>query len=315
MKGILVRAGLLMALVLVATTEAAAQAGAVRGKVVDSKGMPIVEAQILIEYQGGVTRKLTTKTNKKGEYTQVGMGPGRYKFTISKEGMQPVTLEQKVSMGEATQIPEMTLQSLSAAAKVAAPVADPAADLLRESYAKAAALLAEKKYPEAEAAFLDLAVKNPTVPEIHYSLGQIHDQKKDWASAEASYRKALELKPTFNDASIALVGMYQRSGQADKAGQLMSKTAGENTGDPNVQFNLGVTYLNANKNEEALAAFTKAAELKPDMAEAHYRMGTIAVGMGKIDDAVKHLEKYLSLNPTDAQNTATAKGLIGALKK
>ena len=65
---------------------AQAQTGTARGRVVDDKGQPVLEAKLLIEYQGGVTRKLETKTNKKGEYTQVGMQPGMYKFTASNDG-------------------------------------------------------------------------------------------------------------------------------------------------------------------------------------------------------------------------------------
>ena len=42
----------------------------------------------MIEFQGGVTRKFEVKTNKKGEFMQVGMQPGSYKFTVSKEGYQ-----------------------------------------------------------------------------------------------------------------------------------------------------------------------------------------------------------------------------------
>ena len=39
------------------------------------------------------------------------------------------------------------------------------------------------------------------------------------------------------------------------------------------------------------------------------------VGQGKIPESIQYLEKYLSLNPTDAQNVATAQGLLKALKK
>jgi tetratricopeptide (TPR) repeat protein len=51
------------------------------------------------------------------------------------------------------------------------------------------------------------------------------------------------------------------------------------------------------------------------MAEAYYRLGAALISQGKIPDAIQNLEKYLSLNPTDAQNVATAQGLLKALKK
>ena len=50
--------------------------------------------------------------------------------------------------------------------------------------------------------------------------------------------------------------------------------------------------------------------IDPNHAEAHYHLGTIAVGQNKTPEAIAHLEKYLSLNPTNAQNVATAKALL-----
>ena len=38
------------------------------------------------------------------------------------------------------------------------------------------------------------------------------------------------------------------------------------------------------------------------------------MGQNKIPEAIANLEKYLSMNPTNAQNTATAQGLLAALK-
>jgi hypothetical protein len=38
------------------------------------------------------------------------------------------------------------------------------------------------------------------------------------------------------------------------------------------------------------------------------------VTQNKVAEAVAHLEKYLSLNPTNEQFVATAKGLLGAHK-
>jgi cytochrome c-type biogenesis protein CcmH/NrfG len=105
--------------------------------------------------------------------------------------------------------------------------------------------------------------------------------------------------------------MYQDSGQGDKALALMSQ-AGE---DPKVLFNLGVTHLNANKNDEAEAAFKKAEALAPDNAEIQFHLATIAINKGKTEECVARLEKYLSMSPANAQNVATAQGLLQALKK
>ena len=87
MKRALIVAGLLLGAGLLAAP-AQAQTGSARGKVLDVQGQPLPDAKVLIEFQGGITRKFETKTNKKGDYMQVGMQPGPYRFTASKEGYQ-----------------------------------------------------------------------------------------------------------------------------------------------------------------------------------------------------------------------------------
>jgi tetratricopeptide (TPR) repeat protein len=279
----------------------------------DDKGQPIADAVVTLEYTGGMTRKYETKTNKKGEYTQVGIYPGPYKVTISKEGYQGGFADSKIGLGEPTYLPDMKLLTKSAA-QAAASANDKGREELMASFKKATDLTQEGKYDEAIVAYNELLAKNPSIPEVHYNLGFIYSQKKDWAQAEAAYKKALELKPTYNEANVALARVYQDSGQSDKAMELMTKTAAGAEGDAKVQFNLGVMHLNAGKGDEAIAAFQKAAAADPANAEPYFYIGTILVGQNKVPDAITSLEKYLEMKPVNAQNVATAQGLLQALK-
>ena len=308
MKRLFVMGGLFLALALVGS-EARAQTGTARGKIMDDKGQPIADAVVTIEYQGGVTRKYETKTNKKGEYTQVGIYPGVYKVTVNKEGYQGGILDARISLGEPTYLPDMKLMTRSAA-QAAAAGGDKGREELMAAFKNATDLTQAGKYDEALAAYTELSAKNPSIPEVHYNMGFIYSQKKDWANAEAAYKKALELKPSYSEANAALLRVYQESGQAEKVTELAA-AAGN---DPKVQFNLGVTFLNAGKGEEALAAFQKASAADPSNAEPYFYMGTVLVGQNKVPDAVTNLEKYLSMNPSNAQNVATAQGLLQALK-
>ena len=108
MKRALTAAALLGGLWLLAPA-AQAQTGTARGKVLDDKGQPLEDAKIMMEFQGGITRKYETKTNKKGEYTQVGLQPGPYKFTANKEGFQPSFIEVQISLGDPTAVPDFKL--------------------------------------------------------------------------------------------------------------------------------------------------------------------------------------------------------------
>ncbi len=289
--------------------------GAARGKVVDEKGQPIVDAAVALEYQGGVTRRFDTKSNKKGEFTQVGLQPGVYKITVSKDGYQGSFIETRIGLGEPTQLPEFKLLSRAAAQAAAAAEADKAGAGLREMFQKANELTKAGQTDAAIAAYQEVLAKNPNVPEAHFNIGYLNAQKKDWAAAEAAYLKALEVRPDYGDAYVALARVYQDSGQGQKATELLAKAAADNPKDAKLQFNLGIFYLNSGRNEEAAAAFQSSVALDPANAEAYYHLGTLAVGQNKIADAISNLEKYLSMSPTNPQNVATAQGLLQALKK
>jgi cytochrome c-type biogenesis protein CcmH/NrfG len=310
MKRSLLAGGLCLA-ALLAGGEAFAQTGTARGKVVDEKDQPVPEAQVLLEYQGGVTRKMETKTNKKGEFTQVGMYPGPYKITISKEGFAPAVIEYRIAMGEPTYLPDVKILSKAAAQ---AATRDPVREELTANFKKATELTQAGQLDQAEVLYKEILVKHPSVPEVHYNLGYVYAQKKDWPSAEGAYLKAIELRPNYGEAYTALSRVYSNSGQQAKATEILAKAAAENQGDPKVQFGVAVDLFNQGKADEAAAAFQKVLGLDPNHAESYYFLGSLAVQQNKIPEAVTHLEKYLSMKPTNAQNVATAQGLLQALK-
>lgn len=64
-------------------------------------------------------------------------------------------------------------------------------------------------------------------------------------------------------------------------------------------FQNGVSLAQADKLEEALDAFRKAVELKPDLAEALINMGLLLFRQDKADEAEKALLKALELKPEE----------------
>lgn len=300
----------LLAFVLLGS-EGSAQTGTARGKVVDDKSQPIPDAAVTVEYLGGVTRKLDTKSNKKGEFTQVGLQSGVYRFTAAKDGYASSFVEARISLGEPTVLPDIKLVPRAAGGGTAS---DKAAQELRGSFQKAFELTQAGSYDEAEAAYKELLVKSPSVPEVHYNLGYVSVRKKDATAAEAAYLKAIELKPDYVEAYVALAELYQAGGNSVKATELLARAVADNPQDGRLQFNLGIFHLNAGRNQEAQTAFQRAVELDPGNPEVHFHLGTLAVGQNKVAEAVAHLEKYLSMKPQNPQNVGTAQAVLQALK-
>ena len=307
MKCASIAGGCLLSLAFL-TAPLEAQTGAAHGRVVDSEGNPVPQATVLVEYQGEMTARYELETNDKGRFMKVGLHPGTYHFTASKEGYRSSSLELRVSLGDRTKIPDIELTSLAKLAKERGEVQN-------EKFRQAVELTQSKQFDEAVALFMEVLEEVPAVPEIYLNLAYIYVQQKDWANAEASYLKTLELSPGIRQAMTGLSGVYMETGRDAEAQELVSRAALENPEDVTAQFNYGIFLLNSGRTAEAISAFEAVLAADDTVAEAHFHLGTLLVGQGNVPEAVQHLETYLSLNPTEEQNVDSANKLIAALKQ
>src|SRR6266516_2146478 len=67
------------------TVPAVAQTATVKGVCKDAQGNPITDAQV-VWHNNDNGRTFNLKTNKKGEYFSLGIEPGKYTVTLSKDG-------------------------------------------------------------------------------------------------------------------------------------------------------------------------------------------------------------------------------------
>jgi len=308
MRHILIAVVLLGALAL-AAPPAEAQVGIARGRVTDADGQALEGATVVLEFLGGVTSKFELETNKKGEYMQVGLTPGPYRVTASKEGFEAKSIQSRVNLGPATDLPRI---ELSVAVAAPDPEPEPAAEL-RETFSQAVEHLQAGRLDEAEPLFREILEAEPGLPQIHQNLAYISVQRKDWANAEASYLAALELRPNSSDLMMSLAKVYLDSGQEEKAEEMLARAAAADPADASAQYNHGLALLDAEKTAEAQAAFEAALAADPSMTEAHFQLGLILVRGGQVPEAVEHLEAYVAASPEGAPNLATAQGLLEAL--
>jgi tetratricopeptide (TPR) repeat protein len=310
MKGFLTAGALLLGLALF-VTPVWAQTASARGRVVDTDGNPIADANVRIEFLGERTWNFDNKTNKDGEYIQAGLYPGRYRIVVSKKGYETTGIEHSVILGVPTEMPDIVVNKRATEEET---LQIQQVDL-RKKFTEAVELTKAGKYDEAEALFDELREPMADVPELYQNLGYLYAQKKDWAKSEENYLKALELKPGDPAITSGLSKVYEESGQTDKALALVSKAAEEHPEDAVANYNRGVYLLNQGKGPEAIEAFEAALKADPGLTEAHFHLGTLLVGQGKVDEALEQLEAYLASNPTNEENVATAKGLVAALKQ
>jgi cytochrome c-type biogenesis protein CcmH/NrfG len=298
-----------------------AQTGRLKGKVVDASNKPVEGATITIESQD-MNRKLTTKTDRRGEYTHF-LPPGPYKVTATKDNLSS-TQETKVSLDERelnfTLTPGSGGGSPADAKKAAAENA-----ALMSAFEAGATLANEGKLDEAIVKFNEVIAKIPTCAECYNNIGAIHLKKKEYDQAEAAYKKAVGANANSAEAYMGLANVYNAQRKSDLAMEASAQAqkllgasgaAGAVGGGASAGaiFNQGVIAWNAGKIPEAQKLFEQAVSIDPKLADAHYWLGMANVNQGKLPEAVKSFEEYLKLDAS-GQYAEQAKGMLAAIKK
>jgi Flp pilus assembly protein TadD len=323
----LVTCALAFGLALVAVP-ASAQSGQVKGKVVDANNAPVEGAKISIVNVEMSGRKLETKTNKKGEYIQIGLQPGKYTITAEKGDLtssHDVQIHLDMAEVNFTLAPGQGgggggQMSKEEAAKQQAKIAG-----IRKAFDDAIALSNEGKNEEAIAKFNEVAGMTPKCAECYANIATIYMRMKDYDKSEAAFKQAIEAKPDFGEAYNGLATVYNAQNKFDQAAEasaqamkLMGGAAGAGGaagggGSASATFNQGVILWNAGKIPDAKAQFEQAVKLDPNMAEAHYWLGMALVNAGNTAEAKPHFETYLKLAPT-GQYAETAKSIVSSIK-
>jgi len=310
--------GLMACAVFLFASPGLAQTGAVQGKVTDTAGKPLEKAVIIIEFTDGINRKYEVKTNKKGEFIQIGLAPGNYKVTASAEGLGEMAQPVRVRLGDPTKL-EFKLGAGAGMTKEDAAKAE----ALKAVFEQGVGLSRDGKYDEAIAKFTEASAMVPGCYDCFYNIGFNHSQKKEYDLAEAAFLKAIEMKANYVEAYNGLATVYNAQKKFDKALEASEKAAGLASaagpgagtgGGVDAEYNQGVIAWNAGKIPEAAEHFQKVIFMKPDHADAHYQLGMAFVNQNKLAEAVPMFEKYLELAPT-GQFAATAKGILSSIKK
>ena len=167
-----------------------------------------------------MNRKLSIKTDKRGEYTQF-LAPGEYMVTASKDNLSQ-TFPVKVSIDEREQ--NFTLKpgggggaGAPSDADVKKREAENAA--IKGAFEQGVALSNESKYDEAIAKFNEVLVKVPKCIECQTNIAAVYMRKKEYDQAEAAYKKALEINPSSSEAYMGLANAYNAQKKFDQAAE------------------------------------------------------------------------------------------------
>lgn len=316
----------MMAVLTMAAVPAFAQAGYARvsGKVTDMQGVPI-QGAIVEMFSKDTGKKYTMKTDKRGEYSQLGIAAGTlYTVTVSKDGNQLWQTENfRISSNDEQLNFDLRKLNSQAPAKGGTPGgtpgAAPAAPKMTEEQKKQLAeyekekvkikglndMLAQARVAQ-DAGNLDQAIviynqaiaMDPTRDLLHGKLGDAYlaQAKKatDAAARKESYNQAVE---AFKKA----ISLSATAGSGP-AGTLPTAVT---TPDPQAVTMLGAYYNNmgeglakTGRNDEAIVAYNTAATTDPANAGNYYfNLGATLTNANKSNDAIIAFDKALAINP------------------
>ncbi len=316
---------------LILALPAGAQTRIVKGKVTDDKGEAISGASIVIQAADSRTRTYTTKTDKKGNYTYMGLTAGDYYVIARAPGFSPSYAPAKPSFqadtvidlvltpGPDQKLPiELTPEELEQAKSEF------------EKYEKRKQFSAEVqalfdsglqlaqagKHLEAIEEYKKALEKDPEQTNIIGNMAESYAKLGNDAEAQELYKKAIAIRP--NDAALYtnLGVILGRMGKNAESQEAFKKAAALNPAASAQNFyNMGATLVNNGRSEDAVEAFKQAIAADANFAEAYYQLGMCLSGKNEtIPDAIKALQKYLQIGKI-ADQIEVAKQIISALEQ
>jgi tetratricopeptide (TPR) repeat protein len=293
----------------------------VRGKVTDAQGKPVPEATILFEATDA-NRKTQTKTDKNGDFLQVGLASGGYSVTASKDKVGTQTLKLQVRQGP-NQPMNFALSTAPAGGGGSSPADKAEAAAVQAAAGAAVEAMKAGRHDEAIAKFNEVLLKIPNCADCYYNIGVANAAKQNYGDAETAFKKAVELRPDSPDAYTGLANIYNSQKKFDLAAEASANASKYTTGGAagagaEAAYNQGVILFNSGKFAEARAQFEAATKADPNMSMAQYQLGMTSLNLGQIPEAVAALEAYLKVDPNGpkaGEVKAALPALQGMLKK
>jgi tetratricopeptide (TPR) repeat protein len=175
------------------------------------------------------------------------------------------------------------------------------------------ALMKQGRGGEAEASFRRALQIKPDYADAHYNLSRTLLEQGRLDEAEASLRRALKIKPDFVDALNNLGTVLMGQGRFADAAASFRQALKVQPGFADAHSNLGNAYAEQGLLAEAEANLRLALEIKPDFADAHCILGNCFMKQGRSDEAEASLRRALEIKPDFADAHCNLGGIFTEL--
>ena len=142
--------------------------------------------------------------------------------------------------------------------------------------------------------------------EAYASLGAINRMRGEFAAAEESYQRAIELNPNYATSYHFYANMMRdQFDRPENALALRRKAAELDPLSAVINKNVGIDLHVLGRFDESLLQFEKTIETNPDYADGYWHIGRhYWMVTGRLDAAARWFEKSLEINPGGIDNFA-----------
>jgi tetratricopeptide (TPR) repeat protein len=288
--------------------------GRVTGAVVDESGSPVAGAKVTIEYQGDTALSFDSTSNKKGEWSFLGLGTGPWRISLSADGYLPVVHDVYIKQLETN--PKITITLKKAAQAGGGLVKDEATLQLIE---KGNQLFNEKNYDQAIQVFREFLEKNPAVYHMHLNIGNCYREKGEYDTAIAEYNMLIEKANTetggaeYAAKALAAIGeCFLKKGDMDKAQDYFKQSIEKYPNNEFLAYNVGEICFSNQKLDEAVQYLELAVKINPKWPDAYYKLGLVYLNKTEYDKAKAALNTFLTLEPS-TERSAGVKNILNYL--
>ncbi len=269
------------------------------GRVVNA-GKPVPDVQVVLTYQdSGKTYK--TKTDKNGAFYVIGLNRGIYTVEVFNAAGQSLYQRKNQQItGEGGAIDELSIDLAGAGGGGGQPkVTAEQVEAIKQANAKAESInaliaqynaaLTAKDWQAAIPPLQGMVASDPTRWEYIQALGNMQSNAGDYDNAVQSYEKGIQVAQGYASGTTPKDPKNPNSDPAKaKAGIGQMLTAEGNA------------YLKLHKNNEAIAAYSKAAEMDPNPGTAYFNICATQYNSGNTEGALAACDKAIAADPNKA---------------
>ncbi|MBW7956760.1 MAG: tetratricopeptide repeat protein [Deltaproteobacteria bacterium] len=168
----------------------------------------------------------------------------------------------------------------------------------------------ERDYDAALVHLEKVAAEKTGFADVHNMLGLVYYNASRHEDAIAAFRRAIEINPSYTEASLNLAVVYNELGRFDKSAEVytLAKQARQGSHsylDPfvkgklaNMHSNLARIYKDMGFYAEAVEEYRKALRLRPEFADIRTSLGVSCRDMRDYNAAVRELQEAVRQNPS-----------------